>query len=203
MPLKKGPQFNIFLLNSWKTHNCKPSAMQRCIQKVILNCSKHDSLSFAHTNTYLTLLTATDRQTTHEQTLNTPTHSHQHLSCVWTPHPFQTLPDKHGRPLWTDTPVTTETQSHHQGYKPCLPAPGLWVAARLSLGALKQLMRARRTKEGVGKTREWTVCAKGKQMEFFFYIFCLSSAPSCEWLCYNNGYLCIVRVLYLEKKKKR
>lgn len=70
MPLKKGPQFNIFLLlNSWKTHNCKPSAMQRCIQKVILNCSKHDSLSFAHTNTYLTLLTATDRQTTHEQTL--------------------------------------------------------------------------------------------------------------------------------------
>lgn len=95
----------------------------------------------------------------------------------------------------------TEPSPRIQALSSC--ARTLWVAARLSPGALKQLMRARRTKEGVGKTREWTVCAKGKQMEFFFYIFCLSSAPYCEWLCYNNEYLCIVRVLYLEKFKKK
>lgn len=193
MPLKKGPQFNIFLLlNSWKTHNCKPSAMQRCIQKVILNCSKHDSLSFAHTNTYLTLLTATDRQTTHEQTLLRWTLPLTAIN-TWAAFGLRT-PSKH---FLTNTAVRSE-RTHLS------PRKHRAITKDTSPVFLRQeLMRARRTKEGVGKTREWTVCAKGKQMEFFFYIFCLSSAPYCEWLCYNNEYLCIVRVLYLEKFKKK
>lgn len=72
--------------------------------------------SHTHCLTLLSWQPVTDRQLPKKYSFIE--RSHQHLSCLWTLRPIQTLPDKHCCPLWADTPVTAETQSHHQGYGP-------------------------------------------------------------------------------------